>query len=43
MKVPGGKHTIEFKFNPAGFGIGETISIITSALIILMLLGYAGF
>jgi len=37
--VPGGKHNIEFKFEPRVWAVGETISFIASLLLILLLLG----
>ena len=39
MKIPVGEHTIEFKFEPMAYGIGEKISLTSSALLILMCLG----
>lgn len=42
MKIPSGNHKVEFKFEPSGFKIGETLSIISSGLIILFLLGFIG-
>ena len=42
MKVPAGQHTIEFKFEPKSYSLGSTISLITSLLIVLGLLGFAG-
>ena len=42
MKVPAGQHTIEFKFEPKSYSVGSTISLITSLLIVLGLLGYIG-
>ena len=38
--VPGGKHNIEFKFEPRVWAVGETISFIASLLLILLLLGW---
>jgi hypothetical protein len=43
LKVPAGSHKIEFKFNPASFRIGDTISLASSLTIILLLLGYLGY
>lgn len=43
LKVPAGEHKVEFKFEPSTFYLGETISLITSLLIILGLLSYIGF
>ena len=43
MKIPEGKHTIEFKFEPRTFQIGEKISVAFSVLIYLMLAAAIGF
>ncbi len=43
MIVPAGKHLIEFKFHPKSYFIGEKISFASSLLLILVVLGYAGF
>ena len=40
MKVPAGQHTIEFKFKPTVYYAGETISLISSLLLILGLIGF---
>ncbi|HMJ46706.1 MAG TPA: YfhO family protein, partial [Ferruginibacter sp.] len=40
LKVPSGKHVIEFKFEPAIFYTGKTISNISAWLIILLLAGF---
>jgi hypothetical protein len=44
MAVPAGDHTIEFIFDPATFRRGATISMISSILVLLLLLGgiYSG-
>ena len=39
MKIPEGNHTIEYKFEPAVVAIGSKISLATSALFLLVLLG----
>ncbi len=39
MKIPAGKHTIEFKFQPRIWKIGNTISIIGSVIFIIFILG----
>ncbi|MCR9253054.1 MAG: YfhO family protein [bacterium] len=39
MQIPAGQHTIEFKFEPRSYYVGNTISMICSILIIIALLG----
>lgn len=39
MKIPEGNHTIEYKFEPEVVAIGSKISLTTSALFLLVLLG----
>jgi hypothetical protein len=39
MQVPAGKHTIEFKFAPTSYFLGNTISMISSVILILVVLG----
>ncbi len=39
MIVPAGKHTIEYKFEPAVFRTGEKISLASSLLLIILLIG----
>jgi len=39
MKVPSGRHTIEFKFEPTTYYVGERISLISSALLLLCFFG----
>ena len=40
MKIPSGNHIVEFKFEPLTYKIGETISL-TSSIILLLLLSFA--
>lgn len=42
MRVPAGKHTIEFKFDPASYRTGKLVSTVCSSAILLTLLGLAG-
>ncbi|TGE20376.1 hypothetical protein E5K00_20460 [Hymenobacter aquaticus] len=39
LPVPAGSHTIEFKFEPKEYAIGNTVSLVSSVLLILALLG----
>jgi len=39
MKIPAGKHEITFKFHPTSHYVGSKISLVTSILIVLMILG----
>ena len=39
MIVPSGKHTIEYKFEPAVYRIGEKVSLASSLLLIVLLIG----
>lgn len=43
MVVPAGTHEIEFRFEPKVFYTGEKVSFAGSLLLILLLVGYAGF
>lgn len=43
MRIPSGKHTIEFKFQPQSYYTGVTISRISSGLILLSLIGFLGY
>jgi len=40
MVVPGGEHTIEFKFEPRVWVIGEKISFASSLLLLLLMVGW---
>ncbi len=39
MKVPAGKHIIEFRFEPKSYYIGKTVSLIGSILVLLLFAG----
>ncbi|WP_276498769.1 YfhO family protein [Pontibacter litorisediminis] len=39
MEVPAGKHTIEFKFEPQSYYTGNTVSLISSILLVLVIAG----
>jgi uncharacterized membrane protein YfhO len=41
MKVPAGKHTIEFKFEPEGYKKGESIALMGSIALFAFVLGAA--
>lgn len=41
MRVPAGKHTIEFKFDPKSFKTGKAVSMAASLAILLIFLGWA--
>ncbi len=43
LKIPAGSHTIEFKFDPKAIKTGETISLVSSSLVLLALFGLLGF
>jgi len=45
LKIPSGKHTIEFKFEPSVYSIGENISLASSLIlfILLFLVSYKEF
>lgn len=35
LQLPGGNHTVEFKFEPASYKVGEIISLIASIMLVL--------
>jgi uncharacterized membrane protein YfhO len=39
LRIPSGKHTIAFKFEPQEYVLGNTVSMISSILMILMVVG----
>ncbi|PHQ28492.1 YfhO family protein [Leeuwenhoekiella nanhaiensis] len=43
MKVPAGKHTIEFKFEPQVVRTGSTISLASNVILVVLLLGALAF
>lgn len=43
LKVPSGQHEIVFKFEPSTYYIGNTISMISSGIILLALIGYIAY
>ncbi|MFS4469188.1 YfhO family protein [Maribacter sp. 2210JD10-5] len=43
LKVPGGKHSIEFKFEPKVVAQGSQISLASSIILVLVILGGIGF
>ncbi len=43
MQIPAGQHTIEFKFEPRSYYVGNTITMICSSLIILTMIGLIVF
>jgi len=42
MQVPAGNHTVEFKFEPSSYHIGETVAY-ASSIILLLLLGFVSY
>lgn len=42
MKVPAGKHSIVFKFEPEGYIVGEKIAL-ASSLLLILLVGFGAF
>lgn len=43
MYLKAGNYNIDFKFDPASYKIGNTLALISSILLILLIIGYAGF
>ncbi|MEJ8758658.1 YfhO family protein [Pontibacter sp. H259] len=43
MQVPAGKHTIEFRFEPKTYAIGNTVSLVSSILLLLVLAGAVAY
>jgi hypothetical protein len=43
LAIPAGKHTIEFKFEPAAYYVGNKITMISSWIVLLTLIGSIGF
>ncbi|MEM9849845.1 MAG: YfhO family protein, partial [Bacteroidota bacterium] len=43
LRVPAGQHQIEFRFEPATYSIGKTISLISSLLILFGLIGFIAY
>jgi hypothetical protein len=39
MNIPAGQHTVEFKFAPKSYEIGNTVSLISSILMLLVIIG----
>lgn len=39
LPVPAGQHTIEFKFEPQEYSLGNTISLVSSVLLFLVIIG----
>ncbi|HYV91981.1 MAG TPA: YfhO family protein [Chitinophagales bacterium] len=42
MRVPAGDHTIEFKFEPQSYFMGEKVAYASSGILVLLLLGVVG-
>lgn len=42
MRIPAGNHTVEYKFHPKSYFVGEKVSLASSLLLLLTILG-AGF
>lgn len=43
MVLPAGSHTLEFRFEPRIYSVGEMISLISSIVLILLILAAAGY
>jgi hypothetical protein len=43
LKIPSGKHAIEFKFEPRPYVIGNKITLASSWVVLLMALGCFGW
>lgn len=41
-RIPGGKHKVEFKFEPDSYATGESIGLVGSILVVLVVLGVGG-
>ncbi|MBD2723653.1 YfhO family protein [Hymenobacter armeniacus] len=39
LQVPAGNHTIEFKFEPKSYAVGNTVSLVSSIVLLLALIG----
>jgi uncharacterized membrane protein YfhO len=42
MNIPAGKHTVDFKFEPSVWKVGEPISLVASLILILLMLTMLG-
>jgi uncharacterized membrane protein YfhO len=43
LEIPAGKHTIEFRFEPKAYTVGNTVTMASSWLVLLVLLGSIGY
>ena len=43
LKIPAGEHTIRFEFDPPSYKTGKTISLISSGLLLLLVIGSLGY
>jgi len=41
MSIPSGAHTIEFRFEPTSYALGEKVSIASSIILIIVIIGFA--